>query len=137
MGRAKVDWDVLLAGVGRVTPQILAALQESSGLSAAYLRKKLRERGHAMDALVEGVRQDSVEHLERTLKALALAYAEDPVAARSQVLEARRHLGFALRREPENPLRVVTLLHLRTWLENPPIYPLWADLQKQKPPDDV
>lgn len=127
----------MLAGVGRVTPQIFAAMQKSTGLSAAYLRKKLRERGHAMDALVEGVRQDSAEHLERTLRALALAYEEDAAAARSQVLEARRHLDFAIRREPENPLRKATLLHLRTWLENPPIYPLWADLQKQKPPDNV
>lgn len=136
MGRAKVDFDSLLAGVGLVTPELFVELQRVSGLSAGYLRKRLIERGVDLDPLVEGVRQDSVENLERTLIALAGAYEIRPSEARAKVLEGRRHLDFALRREPESELRKTSLLHLRTWLENPPVYPLWIALQKQKPPGE-
>lgn len=134
MGRNRVDFDRLLAGVGVVTLEVLGELRDATGLSESYLRKKLMERGHPMEALVEGVRQDSVENLEQTLGALAVVYGVHPNLARGKVLEARRHLDFALRREPGNPLRQAALLHLRTWLENPTVYPLWARLQKQKPP---
>ncbi len=136
MGRAKADLDRLLAGVGALTPELFEQLRATTGLSPSYLRKKLIERGHPMDALVEGVRQDNLENLERTLSALAELYERSPHSARARVLEARRHLDFALRREPESPWRQTTLLHLRTWLENPPVYRTWIALQKQRPPGE-
>lgn len=136
MGRAKVDFDKLLAGVGFVTPEVFATLLLESGLSAAYLRKQLLERGQDLHVLIEGVRQDTQENLERTLTALAAVYEEQPLEARRKVLESRMHLDFVLRKDPKNPLRRVVLLHLRTWLENPPVYPLWVALQKQKPPGE-
>jgi hypothetical protein len=136
VGRVKVDFDKLLAGVGLITPEVFATLLLESGLSAPYLRKQLLERGQELHVLIEGVRQDSEANLERTLTALAAVYEEQPNEARLKVLESRRHLDFALRKDPANPLRQVVLLHLRTWLENPPVYPLWLALQKQKPPGE-
>jgi hypothetical protein len=137
VGRAKVDFDKLLAGVEFVTPEVFATLLLESGLSAPYLRKQLLERGRKLHVLIEGVRQDTEQNLERTLTALAAVYEEQPQEARKKVLESRMHLDFALRKDPKNPLRQLVLLHLRTWLENPPVYPLWAALQKQKPPDET
>lgn len=136
MGRAKVDFDKLLAGVGFVTPEVFSTLLLESGLSASYLRRRLLERGQEIHVLIEGVRQDSQANLERTLTALAAVYENQPSEARQRVLESRMHLDFALRKDPGNPLRQIVLLHLRTWLENPPVYPLWVSLQKKKPPGE-
>jgi hypothetical protein len=136
VGRAKADLDRLLAGVDVVTPEAFENILAASGLSRSYLRKKLVERSQPMDPLVEGVRQDNIENLERTLGALAERYERHAQPARECVLEARRHLDFALRRDPENAWRRTALLHIRTWLENPPIYRAWIALQKQKPPGE-
>jgi hypothetical protein len=86
---------------------------------------------------VEGVRQDSAHHIERTLSALAGLYPNSPAAARQTVLEARNRAGFAARKNPADPWRREVLLHLRTWLENPEIYPSWLAVKNRKPPAEA
>jgi hypothetical protein len=80
-----------------------------------------------LDPTVEGVRQDSLESLERTLSALAAEYAkagpERKKAIRGIAIEARRHAEWAKRAESE--------LWIRTWLENPPLFPVWAALRRR------
>jgi hypothetical protein len=134
MTRAKANLDLLLADGGVITPERFEKLLAESGLSAAYLRKQLLARNHPLDPLVEGVRQDTLENLTRCLSVLGEVYERQPKEARGKVLDARRHLEFALRRDPESEFRKTVLLHLRIWLENPPIYGTWLALQRQKPP---
>jgi hypothetical protein len=95
------------------------------------LRAALLECGLALAPLVEGVRQDSLENLERTLVALGAEYAAGDAARRKQVravvIEARRHAALASRRKPKGE----ELLWLRTWLENPPLFAEWVDLRRR------
>jgi hypothetical protein len=89
---------------------------------------------------VEGVRQDSLPELERTLDALAAAYAAaDPArrrTIRADVILARQHAGWAARGAPPEraPEKEEMLLWLRTWLENPPLFPAWVALRKRRQP---
>lgn len=84
--------------------------------------------------MVEGVRQETPAELERTLLALAAEYEKGGAARRAQVralvLEARRHMELAARRKPKEE----ELLWLRTWLENPLVFPIWARLRRRACP---
>jgi hypothetical protein len=108
-------------------------------ISEGTLRKAARASGLALDPLVEGVVQDSFEALERTLCALEQVYTgSDPERskrARREVLKAREHAGFSLRRlEPDSEraaFKSEVLLWLRTWLGNPPLFPAWAAIRKR------
>lgn len=121
----------LLPGHPRITPAVFASLLAATGASASYLRRLLRESAVPLDPLVEGVRQTPPAELVRTLAALATEYASHPAAARALVLESKRHCLLNLRRSPDNAERRHTLLHLNVWLENPPLYPLWASLENK------
>jgi len=44
-------------------------------VSERYLRNLLRDAGVSMEPLIEGVRQDSFEHLERTMLGLTEEFA--------------------------------------------------------------
>jgi hypothetical protein len=113
-------------------------------VSENTLRHDLRETGLAVAALVEGVRLDSLEHLARTLLALAEADASaltnEPrlrvSAARRLVLEARRKAEVVLRNPRVEPAKRAAMeekfLWIRTWLENPDLFPAWAPLRLQK-----
>lgn len=111
---------------------------EFPDLSPRLRHKVLIESGLALTPLVEGVRQDANEHLDRTLTALAAEYesgdAARRAAVRALVLESRRHTELAARHKPKDE----EMLLLRTWLENPLIFSAWLRLRRracQRPPD--
>jgi hypothetical protein len=99
-------------------------------IKEATLHKLLREIDWPQAPLVEGVRQDTPENLERTLTALTSEYERNPKEARQAVLTARQHAEWSLRRAPDDAARQETLLWLRTWLENPAVFPTWVKLRR-------
>jgi hypothetical protein len=92
---------------------------------------------------VEGVRQGSLEELERTLVTLASIYTEASLGGsqerakkcRSLVITAKDHAKFALRKAPPNQelmvLKQEALLWMRTWLDNPQLFPAWVRLRRR------
>jgi hypothetical protein len=119
-------------GASRVDEALAARLREAfPGVSATTLRRALLESGLELDPLIEGVRQDSLDHLERTLLALAREYergdAARRAAVRQLVITARDHARLASRRKPKDE----ELLWLRTWLENPPVFADWVRLRRR------
>ena len=103
----------------------LKALQAAlAPISSGYLRKLLRASGVPLHPLVEGVRQDDLESLERSLLALL---GEDRRAARTLIIEAKDHAKFASKRHPEKAEMILWML---TWLENPGIFPEWLAIRK-------
>lgn len=76
--------------------------------------------------LVEGVRQDTLDHLERTLLALL-----DESEARRLVIEAKDHARMAQRRAP-TPERKEKLLWMTVWLENRSLFREWLQLRRAK-----
>lgn len=114
------------------------------GVSERTLRHDLRACELPVHPLVEGVRLDSVDELARSLLGLAECHSQAMEAhprtrmsaARKRVLDARRKAEAVLR----NP-RVAAekraameekLLWLRTWLENPELFAVWAPLRLEK-----
>ena len=94
-------------------------------ISDGYLRRLLRASGAALQPLVEGVRQEDLASLERTLLALL---GEERKAARTLVIEAKDHAKWALKKHPEKEEMVLWML---TWLENPGIFPPWLAIRKE------
>lgn len=89
--------------------------------------------------MVEGVRQSTFDDLARTLIALEREYAAGAAERRWQtrrlVIEAKQHaflasrnpkVDEALRRDKEE-----MVLWMRTWLENPPLFPEWVALRRK------
>jgi hypothetical protein len=99
----------------------------------------LRESGVALAPLVEGVRQDTFEDLERTLLALEREYAAGDEARRSacrrEVIAAKDRARWAQRRlaeaDPRREIRAEMFLWMLTWLENPSVFPAWLALRKR------
>ena len=110
------------------------------GLSAARLRAVLIEAGIEMAPLVEGVRQDTMENLERTLGALEREYEAGDRARKQQVrrvvIVARQHAEWASRSSRAGPeqkrMKQEMQLWIRTWLENPTLFADWARLRKRE-----
>jgi hypothetical protein len=111
-------------------------------ISDSYLRRLLRATGLPLAPLVEGVRQDSLEELERTLLALEREYLaavragehERAGACRHAVIEAKDHARLALRNPKTDPAKAARkremILWMLTWLENPGVFPAWLALRK-------
>lgn len=74
--------------------------------------------------MVEGVRQEDLESLERTLLALL---GEERKAARTLIIEAKDHAKWANKKHPEKAEMILWML---TWLENPGIFPQWLAIRK-------
>ena len=110
---------------------------ELAPVSAEYLRRLLRQSSVPLTPLVEGVRQDTFEHLERTLLALEREYEStgEPrrTACRREVIAAKDRARWALRRLPEADPRRETRqemsLWMLTWLENPGVFSAWLALR--------
>lgn len=100
-------------------------------ISAAYLRRLLRESGVPLEPLVEGVVQDTFPNLARTLCALSAAYEHAPQQTRALVLEAKAHAKLALPKDPYPTERERKIDWMIRWLENPPVFPLWIQLQQR------
>jgi hypothetical protein len=109
----------------------------SLGLSESALRRLLIELNASMSPLVEGIRQDSFDELERTLLALLGEYQaaerERAQACRRRVITAKDHARFALARleGPAKTDREEMILWMLTWLENPGVFPQWLALRKR------
>jgi len=103
---------------------------ELAPVSAEYLRRLLRQSGIQLAPLVEGVRQDTFEDLERTLLALEQEYAsaDEPrrTACRREVIAAKDRARWALRRlpnpDPRRDIKQEMFLWMLTWLENPTVF---------------
>jgi len=111
----------------------LAALRAAvAPVSAAYLRRLLRESGVKLAPLVEGVRQESLASLEASLLALLEEYERGDAArrmlVRKPVIEAKDHARLAASRKP---LKQEMILWMLTWLENPPLFREWIELRKR------
>ncbi len=131
-------------GLERITEATFAELLIAlAPISEGYLRKLLRENGIPLVPLVEGVRQDSFEALERTLLDLLYEYAEAVSAGETQraqacrqaIIAAKEHARFALRRSDlsaeERADKDEMILWMLTWLENPGVFPAWLELRKR------
>lgn len=112
-------------------------------LSDRALRKLLRETGYALAPLVEGVRQEDFDQLERTLAALAGEYEraagvrERTRMIRRLVITAKEHARFAARRARDTAQRHAKeemAEWMLVWLENPAIYPQWVTLRRAAGP---
>lgn len=120
-------------------PLARAIAREMPDISAKLLRQALLDSGLALTPMVEGVRQDTFEHLERTLLALGVEYESGDVARRKEVrgtvITARQHADWAMRNpnssEAHRAEKTEMVLWLRTWLENPPLFPAWLVLRKR------
>lgn len=101
-------------------------------MSPRYLRELLRKSGWKLAPMVEGVRVDSFEGLERTLVALAGEYTARPREVRRLVIEAKDHAKLAAARgqDPEvKAQREEMVRWMLVWLENPPVFEVWARLR--------
>jgi len=100
--------------------------EELKPVSESYVRKLLRDSGVPLEPMVEGVRQSNLGALELSLLALLVEYesgdAAHKRAVRKLVITARDHAKWTHKAE--------NLLWLTTWLENPPLFPVWARLRK-------
>jgi hypothetical protein len=84
---------------------------------------------------VAGVRQNSLEELERSLLEIGEEYARAQAAGdaarerrcRRLVIEAKDHARWTLRRGHAEKEEMV--LWTLTWLENPGVFPAWVGLR--------
>jgi hypothetical protein len=118
-------------------------LRELAPVSEGYLRRLLRETGIPLAPLVGGIRQDSFEHLERTLIEMEREYAAATAAGdrlraracRRAVIAAKDHARFSLRSSKltgeQRAAKQETVLWLLTWLENPGVFRAWVELRKK------
>jgi hypothetical protein len=97
------------------------------------LRRLLRETRLQLAPLVEGVRQNSLQDLERTLCTLALEYAcgapNRRQTIRTLVITARDHARLAARRTEVASEKTEMILWMKTWLENPEAFKTWVALR--------
>ena len=117
----------------------MALRGEFPGVPERTMRDALRESGLPLAPLIEGVRQDSFENLERTLSNLAGLYETSSMEGRrnlrAMVITAKEHAALASRNlkvaEAKRTEKEEMLLWLRTWLENPTLFRTWARLRRR------
>ena len=116
-------------GVTRVTDPFFAELARAfPARKEQALRQALRKCGVPLDPLVEGVRQESLEELARTLVALQHEYqsTNNKQRIRSMVIESKAHARFASRKRPEKQEMVEWML---VWLHDPSLFETWVKLR--------
>ena len=132
-------------GWDRVTEQRASELGSAfPDYSEETKRAALLESSLMLDPLVEGVRQENYERLEATLCALLQEYEvarESGNTARRQavralVIRAKEHAELAARNrrthDEKRGEKIEMATWLRTWLENPPVFPSWVALRKRQ-----
>jgi hypothetical protein len=109
-------------------------LADLAPISESYLRKLLRESGASLAPIIAGVRQSTLDELEASLNALLADYltADAPrrKAIRDIVITAKDHARWAAKSHPGEKDEMI--LWMTTWLENPPVFPQWARLRREK-----
>lgn len=112
-----------------------ALRRDLAPISRSYLRKLLRETGVPLAPLVEGVRQDDFNALERSLTALLHEYEQGGPERRAEirklVIEAKDHARWAAKNPEKKSQKEEMALWILTWLENPPLFPEWARLRRR------
>lgn len=127
-------------GAERVDEALAARLHiEFPELTERLGREACFECGLALDAMVELVRQDTFEELERTLGALGEEYGRGDRArkgqARQAVITARRHALWSLKNpkvsEERHAEKREMELWMETWLRNPELFGVWVGLRRR------
>ena len=137
-------------GWTRVTEAQTAAIAEAfpdcseetirSGLLDWSAKHRSGEVERRLDPLVEGVRQDTLDHLAGSLTSLLLEYERSDNARRAQirklVLKAKEHANLAAANhntsDEKRVEKIEAVLWLRTWLENPTLFPEWVGLRRHR-----
>jgi hypothetical protein len=108
--------------------------RELNPISPGYLRKLLRDSGVPLAPLIDGVRQETFEVLEasllRLLEEYEIADRSRQTAVRRLVIEAKDHARWAARSPGKRAEKEEMALWMLTWLENPPLFPQWAQLRR-------
>jgi hypothetical protein len=121
--------------------ELLAAL---APVTESYLRRLLSETGVAVEQPFAGIRQKTLEELERSLIEMERAYTHATQSGnhararqcRNAVIQAKDHARLAARnptasaeRKTEKQEMVRWML---VWLENPGVFPAWVKLRRTK-----
>ena len=118
-------------------------LDRFAPVSAGYLRRLLRAAGVPLAPMVEGIRQEDFESLERTLLAMEKEYgqartqghAARQLACRRAVIEAKDHARWSIRRPNAGPekkaMKQEMVEWMLVWLDNPEVFPAWVRLRKR------
>ena len=114
--------------ITRVTEAVFAELAQAfPNRKERALRQAVRGSELPLDPIVEGVRQDSLPELARTLITLQHEYqAGDQRRIRALVLESKAHARFAVRKRPEKREMVEWML---VWLHDPSLFETWVRLR--------
>lgn len=115
-----------------------ALRQEFAPISENWARKVVRDCGFPLAPMVEGVRQDTMEALDRTLLSLLGEYEqaeregnrERTRQVRRLVILAKDHAKLAAR--TAGPEKQEMVLRMLTWLENPGIFRQWLSLRNAR-----
>jgi hypothetical protein len=114
-----------------------ALLRLLTPVTESDLRRLLRSSGATIHPLVAGVDQASFPALHRSLLALSTCYEEGTPevrkVARQIVITAKDHAKLAARSHHVSPGKRTEKEEMGTWmltwLENPVVCPLWAELR--------
>ena len=117
-------------------------LRELAPVAERTLRHLLRRSGLPLQPMVEGVRLESFDHLERTLLALAAEFARARAAndrkreraIRRVVIVAKEHARMAGRglSDPGRRAEKAEMAEwLLVWLANPAVFATWAGLRRR------
>jgi len=104
-------------------------------ISKGYLRRLLISSGIPLDPLVEGVRQDNWEHLERSLNRLADIYESGDqsirTTCRNLVIQAKDHARLSAWKcdAEKRAMKEEMAAWMLVWLENPGVFGVWARLR--------
>ncbi len=123
-----LEW-LAARGVTCVTEAVFAEVAAAfPDRKARALRQRLRECSLPLDPIVEGVRQDSLEELARTLIGLQYAYQAggNQRQIRSIVIESKNHARLASVRRPEKLEMIEWML---VWLHDPNLFEVWVGLR--------
>ena len=112
-------------------------------VSESYLRELLRATGLPFEQPFAGVRQHTLEELEASLGEMLAVY-RDAVAAgnrdrarycRKQVIAAKDRARFLAENPGTNPekqaLKQELAQWMLVWLENPEVFPAWAEARRK------
>jgi hypothetical protein len=118
-------------------------LRRLAPVSESYLRDLLRATGLPFEQPYAGVRQHTFEELEESLGEIGRVYAAAVAAAdrerarycRRQVIAAKDRAKF-LARNPRTPAQKKEekgemVQWMLVWLENPAVFPAWAEARKR------
>lgn len=110
--------------------------QQLAPVSEGYLRDLLRDTGLPFDQPYAGVRQHTLDELEQSLlemlsvynEALASGNRERARYCRRQVIAAKDRAKFLAKKHPHKEEMAQWML---VWLENPEVFPAWAEARKK------